>query len=139
MDTTVCPGTRSWCGARRERAGSEGLGTKKGRQEQYYQSEEREDARELAAFLDLALEMAFFVEKVLEAEVGLIHVVSGIGGDLLMSARGGVGIAIEGFQAGEEGACADMNGRGVVVRGGGGGGELAEGVDDLVRRRGCHD
>jgi len=64
--------------------------------------------------------------------VGLIHVVSGIGGDLLMSTRGGVGIAIEGFQAGEEGACANMNGRGIVVWGGSGSGELAEGVDDLV-------
>jgi hypothetical protein len=55
------------------------------------------DARKLTAFLDLALQMAFFVEKILETEVGLVHVVSGIGCDLFMGASGGIGIAIEGF------------------------------------------
>jgi hypothetical protein len=96
------------------------------------------DARKLTAFLDLTLEMAFLVEKILETEVGLVHVVSGIGGSLFMGAGGGVGIAIEGFQTGKEGACADVDGCGVVVRGGGIGRQVTEGVDDLLRG-GLHD
>ena len=81
--------------------------------------------------------MAFFVEQVLETEVGLVHVVSGIGRNLFMGASCGIGIAIESFQASEEGACADMDRRRVVVRGGVGS-ELAKGEDDLLCLWGLH-
>ena len=77
--------------------------------------------------------MAFLIKKILETEVGLIHVVSGIGGGLLMGASGGIGIAIESFQTGEECACTDVD-RGGVVIGGGAGGELTEGMNDLLWR-----
>jgi len=90
-----------------------------------------EDVRELAALLYLALEVTFLVQKVLETEVGLVHVVSGVGCDLFMSASVGVGIAIESLQAGEESACANMNRSGVIVRGGLGS-EFVKGIDDAV-------
>jgi hypothetical protein len=51
----------------------------------------------LTAFLDLALEVTFLVQEVLETEVGLVHVVSGIGCNLFVGAGGGIGIAVEGF------------------------------------------
>lgn len=81
--------------------------------------------------------MAFFVEKILETEVGLVHVVSGIGRNLFMGASGCIGIAIESFQASEERACANMDRCRVIVRGGAGG-ELAEGEDDLLCLWGLH-
>jgi hypothetical protein len=90
------------------------------------------DVRKLTAFLDLALEMAFLVQKILETEVGLVHVLSGIGSNLFVSAGGGIGIAVEGFQTSKKSACADMDRCGVIVRGGGVGRELAEGMDDLL-------
>lgn len=97
----------------------------------------RGHARKLTAFLDLALQMAFLVEEILETEVGLVHVMSGIGSNLFVGASGGIGIAIEGLETGEEGACADVDRGWVVVRGCHvvivGGGELAEGEDDLLR------
>ena len=107
----------------------------RGMREQERRTEERAadgDARKLTAFLDLTFQMAFLVEKILETEVGLVHVVSGIGGSLFMGAGGGVGIAIEGFQTGKEGACADVYGCRVIVRGGGIGRKVTEGVDDLL-------
>jgi hypothetical protein len=55
------------------------------------------DRGELAAFLDLALKVAFLVEEVLETKVGLVHVMSGIGCDLFMGASGGIGFAVEGL------------------------------------------
>jgi len=60
-------------------------------------------------FLDLALEVAFLVQKILETEVGLVHVLSGIDSILFVGAGGGIGIAVEGFQTSEEGACMDMD------------------------------
>lgn len=90
------------------------------------------DARKLTAFFDLALEMTFLIQKVLETKVGLVHVVSGIGSNLFVGPGSGVGIAVEGFQTSEERACADVDGCGVVIRGGGVCRELAEGVDDLL-------
>jgi hypothetical protein len=81
--------------------------------------------------------VAFFVEKILETEVGLIHVMSGIGRNLFMGASGGIGIAIESFQASEEGACAYVDRCRVIVRGGVGS-ELAEGEDDLLSLWGLH-
>ena len=72
-------------------------------------TEQRADVRKLTAFLDLALEVTFLVQKILETEVGLVHVLSGIGSNLFVGAGGGIGIAVEGFQTSEEGACADMD------------------------------
>jgi hypothetical protein len=97
----------------------------------------RGHARKLTAFLDLSLQMAFLIEKILETEVGLVHVVSGVGSNLFVGASGSIGIAIEGLETGEEGACADVYRGWVVIWGGGGavvvgGGELAEGEDDLL-------
>jgi hypothetical protein len=68
-----------------------------------------DDARKLAAFLYLPLEMTFFVQEILETEVGLVHVVSCVCRDLLVSPSGGIGVAIESFQAGEESTGANMN------------------------------
>jgi len=81
--------------------------------------------------------VAFFVEEILETEVGLVHVVSGIGRNLFMGTSGGIGIAIEGFQASKERACADMDRCRVIIRGGVGS-ELAEGEDDLLCLWGLH-
>lgn len=53
------------------------------------------DARELAALLDLALKVAFLVEEVLKTKVGLVHVLSGICGDLLVGTSGSVCLAVE--------------------------------------------
>lgn len=64
--------------------------------------------------------------------MGLVHVVSGVGCDLLMGASGGIGVAVESLQAGEEGTCADVKRGGIIGRGGVGS-ELTEGVDDGVR------
>ena len=72
-------------------------------------TEQRADVRKLTAFLDLALEVTFLVQKILETEVGLVHVLSGIGSNLFVGAGGGIGIAVEGFQTSEEGTCADMD------------------------------
>ena len=57
----------------------------------------KQSVRELAAFLDLALEVAFLVEEVLETKVGLVHVMPGIRCDLFMGTSGGVGFAVEGL------------------------------------------
>jgi len=71
-------------------------------------TEQRADVRKLTAFLDLALEVTL-VQRILETEVGLVHVLSGIGSNLFVGAGGGIGIAVEGFQTSEEGACVDMD------------------------------
>jgi hypothetical protein len=92
-----------------------------------------DDARKLAAFLYLALEMTFFIQEILETEVGLVHVVSCVGRDLLVSASGGIGVSIESFQAGEESTGANMN-RSWIIGRGGLGSEFTEGVDDTVWR-----
>jgi hypothetical protein len=81
--------------------------------------------------------MAFFVEKVLETEVGLVHVVSGIGRNLFMGASSSIGIAIKSFQASEECACAYVDRCRVIVRGGVGS-KLAESEDNLLSLWGLH-
>ena len=53
--------------------------------------------RELATLVDLALEVAFLVEEVLEAEVCLVHVLPGICGGLLVGAGGDIGGPVEGL------------------------------------------
>ena len=76
--------------------------------------------------------MTFLVEEVLEAEVGLVHLLARVGGGLLVRAGGMIGGAVEGLEAGEEGASADADGCGVMVEVGGGD-EVAESVELLVR------
>jgi len=56
-----------------------------------------ENARELTALLYLALEVTFLVEQVLKTKMGLVHVMSGIGSDLLMGTSSGISSAIEGL------------------------------------------
>lgn len=89
------------------------------------------DARKLAALVDLTLEMAFLIEKVLETEVGLVHVVSGVSSDLFTSASCGVGIAVESFQTGEKCTRADVDGSRIIVWEGVDS-ELTKCVDDEV-------
>ena len=78
--------------------------------------------------------MPFLVQEVLETEVGLIHLMAGVGGCLLVGPCGGIGGAVEGFEAGEEGGGADVEGgEGVwVERGDCGICEVAEGAEDVV-------
>ena len=63
--------------------------------------------------------------------MSLVHVVARVGGSLLVGLCGDIGGAVEGLEAGEEGASADVDGGGVAS-------ELcgvdegAEGVDDGV-------
>jgi len=49
----------------------------------------------LAALLDLTLKVAFLIEEVLKTKMGLVHVMSGVGGDLFMGTSGSVGLAVE--------------------------------------------
>ena len=85
-------------------------------------------ARELAALLDLPLEVALLIQQVLQPEVGVVHLLARVGRGLLLRAGCAIGGAVEGLEAGEEGAGADADGGGVVVEVGGGD-EVAEGVE----------
>ena len=78
--------------------------------------------------------MALLVEEVLEAEVGVVHLEAGGGGGVLVRAGGMVRGAVEGLEAGDEGAGADVDEGGVVVEEGGGD-EVAEGGELAVGRR----
>lgn len=62
--------------------------------------------RKLATLVDLALEVAFLIEEILEPEVCLVHVLPGIRGRLFVCAGGDVGGSIEGLEACEKGASA---------------------------------
>lgn len=75
--------------------------------------------------------MPLFVEQILQAEVSLVHLMSGVGSRLLVCASGCIGGAIERLQTGEEGARTEMNRVGIVVEVGGGD-EVAKVVDDGV-------
>jgi hypothetical protein len=59
--------------------------------------------------------MAFLIEEVLETEVGLVHVMSGVSSDLFTSASRSVGIAVESFQTGEKCTRADVDGSRIIV------------------------
>jgi hypothetical protein len=89
------------------------------------------DARKLAALVNLTLEMAFLIEEILETEVGLVHVVSSVSGDLFAGASCGIGIAVESFEASEKCAGTNVNSGGIISweRLGC---ELTKGVDDGV-------
>lgn len=102
-------------GSRRERVGGDG----------------RWDVRELTAFFNLALEVPFLIQQVLETQVRLVHLVARVGGRLLVCACGGVGRAVERLEACKEGAGADMDG-GLVIGSDAGVGEVAEVVEDMV-------
>lgn len=58
---------------------------------------ERKDIRELTTLVDLALEVTFLIEEILETEVCLVHVLPGIGGRLFVGAGGDVGGSVEGL------------------------------------------
>jgi len=51
-------------------------------------TEQRADIHKLTTFLDLALEVVFLEQKILKMEVGLVHVLSGIGSNLFVGAGG---------------------------------------------------
>lgn len=63
--------------------------------------------------------MPLLVEKVLEPEVGVVHLLARVSGGLFVGARGMVGGPVECFESGEEGSCADGDEGGVVVEVGG--------------------
>lgn len=53
--------------------------------------------------------MPLFIEKILELEMSLVHVISRICGELFVSASSGVGSTVESFEAGEKSACAELD------------------------------
>lgn len=77
--------------------------------------------------------MTFFVEQVLQLEVGLVHVVSRLSSHVLVKAGGVVGGSVERLEPADEGHGADADRSGVIGEGARGD-EFPEGVDDLVRR-----
>lgn len=64
----------------------------------------KDGIRKLAALVDLALEVAFLIEEILETEVCLVHVLACICGSLFVCTGGGVGGPVEGLETSEEGA-----------------------------------
>lgn len=76
---------------------------------------EREDIRKLATLVDLALEVAFLVEEILETEVCLVHVLAGICGSLFVCAGSGVGGSVEVLETDEESAGAYVECSGVCI------------------------
>ena len=71
--------------------------------------------RELSALFNLALKMSFLVEKVLETEICLVHIVSCISSLLFVVAGGCVGGTVECLEASEERASTDMDDLRVLI------------------------